>query len=215
MITGIRRIRTTRDAACFVVDGDVGLTLVDVGWKSAPTAIAEALGPQLRDIRRIVVSHAHPDHVRGLAELAAETGAQVLVHRADAGWLANGRVPRGGRSGAIGGVLDAMPLLHWSPVIADVLLEGGELLDGGLRVIHAPATVPATSCCTTSRRTPCYSATPSSTDADCRSGRLRWPPTRSSGRRLSRCCRSMSRPLGSRTASRLLASQSSRTPAGS
>jgi len=56
---GILRIATCGDGEnCFIVADEDGLTLVDVGWKSAPTAIRQAIestGRSLADIRRIVM----------------------------------------------------------------------------------------------------------------------------------------------------------------
>jgi glyoxylase-like metal-dependent hydrolase (beta-lactamase superfamily II) len=144
---GVRCLATTRRDNAFLLDGDDGYTLVDVGWASAPDRIEAALAQRRRrlsDIRRIVLTHAHPDHVKGAAELVARTGAHLFVHEADAGWLASGRVPPAGRSGAAGRLLDRIPLLHWTPVTADVLLRDGDSVAGagGLRVIHTPGHTP-------------------------------------------------------------------------
>lgn len=142
----IRRIPTghgDRENA-FLVTGDDGLTLVDVGWAGAPKILLGALaehGHSLADLKRIMITHAHPDHVRGLAEFRRHTNAEVLIHAADAAWLRAGRVPVGGRSGRIGAVLDAVPLLHWQPVEPDGELADGAVI-GGLRVIHTPGHSP-------------------------------------------------------------------------
>jgi glyoxylase-like metal-dependent hydrolase (beta-lactamase superfamily II) len=140
---------TGRDNAFAVPSGTPGdpdaLTLVDVGWAGAPERIERLLaahGRALSQVRRVVVTHAHPDHVRGLAGLRARTGAEVLVHGADARWLAAGRVPGTGRSGAAGRLLDRLPLLHWAPVTADRLIDDGETLPGDLRVVHTPGHSP-------------------------------------------------------------------------
>jgi glyoxylase-like metal-dependent hydrolase (beta-lactamase superfamily II) len=145
MITNaVTRIPTTSRDNAFLVIGDDGLTLVDVGWASAPKILLGALaehGHALADLKRIMITHAHPDHVRGLAEFRLHTKAEVLIHPADAAWLRAGRVPVGGRSGRIGAVLDAVPLLHWQPVEPDGELGDGEVV-GGLRVIHTPGHSP-------------------------------------------------------------------------
>ncbi|NKQ52483.1 MBL fold metallo-hydrolase [Amycolatopsis sp. K13G38] len=140
---GVRCVATTRRDNAFLLDGDDGYTLVDVGWASAPRRIEDELG-SLGDIRRIVLTHAHPDHVKGAAELVARTGARLFIHEADAPWLAAGRVPSAGRSGVAGRLLDRIPLLHWAPVTADVLLRDGDRVEGagGLRVIHTPGHTP-------------------------------------------------------------------------
>jgi glyoxylase-like metal-dependent hydrolase (beta-lactamase superfamily II) len=142
---GVFRIPTRGDGDnAFLVEAEDGLTLIDVGWKSAPSNITSALTDLRRrpsDIRRIIVTHAHPDHVRGLEEMVALTGAEVLIHEADAQWLARGQVPTGGRSGLLGKVIDRAPLLHWAPVQATRTLRDGELV-AGLRVIHTPGHTP-------------------------------------------------------------------------
>ncbi|MFF2521785.1 MBL fold metallo-hydrolase [Streptomyces liangshanensis] len=144
---GITQIATTKRDHAFLVEGDDGLTLVDVGWAKAPGALldtAAALGRHPSDIRRIVITHAHPDHVQGAAELRRRTGARILIHEADRAWLEAGRVPAEGRSGALGRLIDRVPKLHWTPVSADGTLADGELVDGsgGLRVIHTPGHTP-------------------------------------------------------------------------
>ncbi len=74
-----------------VVDSD-GIRLIDCGWNT-PAAYAalvcevEALGAQVSDIRAILVTHNHPDHI-GLAEhLVAESGARLLLHQREAAFL--------------------------------------------------------------------------------------------------------------------------------
>jgi glyoxylase-like metal-dependent hydrolase (beta-lactamase superfamily II) len=144
---GVTLVRTTRRDNAFLVDGDDGLVLIDVGWAGAPRRIEAAvdeIGRKITDIRRIVLTHAHPDHVKGAAELKDRTGAQVLIHGADADWLRGGRVPPAGRSRGLGRAIDRVPLLHWSPVSPDALLTDGEYIGGssGLRVIHTPGHTP-------------------------------------------------------------------------
>jgi glyoxylase-like metal-dependent hydrolase (beta-lactamase superfamily II) len=142
---GVLRVPTRGDRDnCFLITDEDGLTLVDAGWKTAPPIIQQAIGDQghtLGDIRRIVITHAHPDHVRGLAELTARTRAEVVIHELDAGWLAVGRVPRDGRSGTLGRAIDRLPLLHWQPVIPDRAVSDGETI-GTLRAIHTPGHSP-------------------------------------------------------------------------
>ena len=62
-----------------------GLTLVDCGPRTAEGRAAldaglAALGYSVRDVRRIVVTHAHADHYGLAASLVSECGAQVLTH---------------------------------------------------------------------------------------------------------------------------------------
>jgi len=65
--------------------GDDGLTLVDCGPRTSEARAAldaglASLGHSVNDVRRIVVTHAHADHYGLAANIAAESGAQVLTH---------------------------------------------------------------------------------------------------------------------------------------
>lgn len=140
-------IATTKTDHAFLVEGDNGYTLIDVGWTSAPDTILDAVAELRRkpsDIRRIVITHAHPDHVQGAAELRARTGAPILIHPQDEPWLMTGHVPRQGRSGRAGRLADLLPKLRWAPFAADGTVADGDLLEGsdGLRVIHTPGHSP-------------------------------------------------------------------------
>ncbi|NEB74427.1 MBL fold metallo-hydrolase [Streptomyces sp. SID14478] len=144
---GVTQIATSNRDNAFLIAGDDGLTLVDVGWSKAPEVLLNtitALGRKPSDIRRVILTHAHPDHVQGAAELRRHTGAHILIHDADRAWLEAGRVPAGGRSGAIGRLIDHLPKLHWTPTAADSTVSDGQVVEGsdGLRVIHTPGHSP-------------------------------------------------------------------------
>ena len=91
-----------------------------------------------------MLTHAHPDHVQGAAELRRRTGARILIHADDSAWLTAGRVPTEGRSGTLGHLVDRLPKLHWTPFSADETISDGELIEGsdGLRVVHTPGHSP-------------------------------------------------------------------------
>ncbi|MEV7155502.1 MBL fold metallo-hydrolase [Streptomyces misionensis] len=101
----------------------------------------------MTDISRIVITHAHPDHVRGLAELVARTGgADVFIHELEERWLATGRVPRHGRSGALGRAIDHLPLLHEPTrtlLVGDAVFHRSKLALGPAALAADPAARPA------------------------------------------------------------------------
>jgi glyoxylase-like metal-dependent hydrolase (beta-lactamase superfamily II) len=124
------------------------LTLIDTGVVGSGSAIAEAvlsLGLAPGDLRRIVLTHCHEDHVGSAAEVAAWSGAEVLAHALDA------PVIRGERAAAEPVFADApvwerelyenMPRPPAAPPAhVDVELNDGDVLDfgGGARVVAVP-----------------------------------------------------------------------------
>lgn len=132
-------------------DGPNGLTLIDAGLaksavKLVMRKIAE-LGRQPSDLKRILITHADPDHYGGAAEIKAATGARLYASAGEAEAMHEGRASR--KIG--GGVLmtSAMRLLErtimkMTPVQVDDILVPGQVLPilGGLRVIATPGHAP-------------------------------------------------------------------------
>jgi len=120
-----------------LVDGEGLVTLVDAGLGRSYRRIRaglHAIGAKPGDVRRVVVTHAHRDHVGGLAKLVAQTGADVIVHEREAPYLRDGRAPRTAR-----GRSDKIPTV----TVAEQFLDGTVLpIAGGLRVIHTPGHTP-------------------------------------------------------------------------
>ena len=128
------------------VDDDGQVTLVDCGLKKAPVWIVDglaAIGKQPGDVTRILLTHAHPDHAGGAAEMASRTGARVGVHTDDVAYLAAGRTPPVDTSTRLGRLLRRRTG-GFPPLVAGDGLVNGQVLDvgGGLRVVHTPGHSP-------------------------------------------------------------------------
>ncbi len=71
----------------FLIVVSEGLTLIDAGFPGTMALIDEAvrsLGHSPEEIGDVLVTHCHPDHAGGLAEVKEATGAVTWMHPADA-----------------------------------------------------------------------------------------------------------------------------------
>jgi glyoxylase-like metal-dependent hydrolase (beta-lactamase superfamily II) len=85
-------------------------------------------------VRRILLTHAHGDHIGGIGEIKAATGASVLVHPEEAGSLTD---PMENMSALFGVSIVSEP--------ADGLIDDGDEIPVGesiLRVLHTPGHTP-------------------------------------------------------------------------
>ena len=130
------------------VEDDGSVTLVDTGVKKAPPRIVAglaAIGKHPRDVQRIVLTHAHPDHAGGAAEMARRTGALVSIHDGERSWCEAGEVlakPR--QSTFFGRLLTRVVKPTYEPFEPGPALRDSEVLPvaGGLRVVHTPGHSP-------------------------------------------------------------------------
>jgi glyoxylase-like metal-dependent hydrolase (beta-lactamase superfamily II) len=139
----VAEIQLTRVKAHLVLEDD--LTLIDCGYAGSArrlTRAITALGRSPDDLRRIIVTHGHPDHAGSAAELAAR-GATVLIHPADAArlaitWTDLARRPSRGHLFAA--------MTPEPPAVQHI--EDGDVLPllGGLRVVHTPGHTPGSVC---------------------------------------------------------------------
>lgn len=87
----------TRGLASILIASEEGHVLIDGGLMDSAPLIAsniEKLGFKLQDVRTILHSHAHYDHVGGIAELQRLTGAEVVSSKSGAKALRFGRGDR-------------------------------------------------------------------------------------------------------------------------
>jgi metallo-beta-lactamase class B len=117
----------------FLVTAPTGHVLID-GGVPGEARLIEAnirdIGINLRDIKWILNSHAHSDHAGGIAQLAHDTGAQVIANLADTPLL-----ERGGHGDPEYG--DRFP---FQPVHVALTVADGEILHLGDLVLTAHST---------------------------------------------------------------------------
>ena len=135
----------------FLLETNGELTLVDTLFENDGGGVLEAirkLGRSPRDLKRIVLTHAHRSHLGGLAALKRETGATVLAHE----WEAD--IVSGDRPAQPVGLKPTAPLRTY-PFQVGIFLNrpkhqpcpidesAGDGADvGPLRVLHVPGHSP-------------------------------------------------------------------------
>ena len=131
----------SRDLASYLITTPEGHILINSGFEETVPLIrgaVESLGFKFTDIKILLASHAHSDHVAGHALVKELTGAQVLVMRGD------DEVIRSGGKGQYFYTND-----RWKPCTVDRVLEDGEEVKLGGTTLIARRTPGHTRGCTT------------------------------------------------------------------
>lgn len=134
----------------YVIHNDDVLTVVDTGYQDGDIDQLQSdlsdRGYALDQVQHILITHAHVDHVGGLAELQARTNATTYVHRLDAPIVRGEQMTSYANPDELGFfgkfALSRMAGGRASrPARVDVELEDGQVLNAileGLQVIHLP-----------------------------------------------------------------------------
>lgn len=133
-----------KNIASYLVVTPQGSILLDTGTSEMTpviTANVEKLGFKMRDIKIMLSSHAHFDHIGGHAAMKKLTGARVMAIKQDADALEAGK--------------DLSPLGDegWTAVKVDRVLKDGDTVALGgttLRAVWAPGHTPGCTVWTTS-----------------------------------------------------------------
>jgi glyoxylase-like metal-dependent hydrolase (beta-lactamase superfamily II) len=135
-------------ANAFLVEGNDGLTLIDAGYPDKEEVVFGAirrLGRSPDQLKHLIFTHGHPDHIGSAAAIVRETGVRTYMHPLDIPIAEAGGPfrPMRGAPGLLGGVMCKLffhPDERLEPVAIDQPLTAGEILPvaGGIEVIHAP-----------------------------------------------------------------------------
>lgn len=133
----------------FLVEDD-GLTLIDTGTKGNADKIFSAVrkgGKNPESIKRIILTHAHPDHSGSAAEISKRMNIPVLAHSIDAELIEKGvgvREPIFLTPGIINWLVYNLFIKrsdrNIQPVFITQKLSDHDVLPiaGGIQVIHTP-----------------------------------------------------------------------------
>jgi glyoxylase-like metal-dependent hydrolase (beta-lactamase superfamily II) len=146
--SGVYRIPTAGDFinSFAFVEADGSVTLVDTGTSFASKRIVNGLaqfGKHPHDVQRIVLTHAHSDHVGSAARLLPDTGADgAEVHADDADFVRQGRSAPSAT--ALASMFTRLPGMGFRPCPVTATLTDGQVLDvaGGIVVHHTPGHTP-------------------------------------------------------------------------
>src|SRR5262249_12904485 len=121
-----------RNIASYLITTPDGHILMDTGTTTMTDVIksgVEKLGFKLTDVRIMLSSHAHFDHIEGHAVMQKLTGAKIMAMQGDAEAL------EAGKDNSAGG------FEGWTPVKVDRVLKDGDTVSLGgttLRAVRAP-----------------------------------------------------------------------------
>jgi glyoxylase-like metal-dependent hydrolase (beta-lactamase superfamily II) len=132
----------------FLLDSGDSCALIDTGFPGSGPTILEAvreIGKKPSDIRHILLTHAHVDHIGSYATLKRTTNASGYVHPVDAAIVeaGSGFRPMSPSPGLVPGLMFQMftrPAESVEPARAEYHVNDGDRLPiaGGLKAIHIP-----------------------------------------------------------------------------
>ncbi len=135
-------------ANAFLIEGNDGLTLIDAGFPGKEAAVFGAireLGRSPDQLKHLVFTHGHPDHIGSAAAIVRETRARTYMHPLDIPMAESGGPfrPMKPAPSLLGQVLCRLffdPEERLEPVAIDQRLTAGDTLPvaGGIEVIHTP-----------------------------------------------------------------------------
>jgi glyoxylase-like metal-dependent hydrolase (beta-lactamase superfamily II) len=135
-------------ANTFLIEANDGLTLIDAGYPDKEAAVflaIRALGRSPDQLKNLIFTHGHPDHIGSAAAIVRETGARTYMHPLDIPLAESGGpfrplTPTPGLLGIVLCKLTYHPDTRVDSIAINQPLTDGEILaiSGGIEVIHTP-----------------------------------------------------------------------------
>ena len=141
---GVYQVRAIGARVTVLFAGGEAL-LVDAGMRGSASLIAgglNAIGISLSAVRSLVITHHHPDHASGVAELVAGRSIAVMAHRLEAAVLTGRDAQPSPIRNRLVALMAApvMDRISAAPLGVDVELEDGDVVPFPMPVqaIHLP-----------------------------------------------------------------------------
>jgi metallo-beta-lactamase class B len=132
----------TYDLASYLLTTKEGHVLINTGLAESVPQLKrniESLGFKFSDIRILLATHAHYDHVAGMAAIKKATGASLMIQEADVQLMKDG-----GRSDSVLGKGGAT----FAAAAPDRILKDQDIINLGgasIRILHHPGHTPGAS----------------------------------------------------------------------
>jgi glyoxylase-like metal-dependent hydrolase (beta-lactamase superfamily II) len=135
-------------ANAFLIESDDGLILIDAGFPGKEGAVfgtIRRLGRSSDQLKHLIFTHGHPDHIGSAAAIVRETGARTYMHPLDIPIAESGgpfrpMTPAPGLLRQVMCRLFFHPSELMDPVVINQPLTDREILAiaGGIEVFHTP-----------------------------------------------------------------------------
>lgn len=138
IIPGIHTVPGTSLSRIYLIEED-DLTLIDTGMPWSARRVLryiQSIGRHPVELRRILVTHSHPDHTGGAPGIVNESSAEVVAHQLDSRRHEEGRTLS--YLGIFSSMHVAIPLLKCIPLDHAVAEDEVIPVAGGIRAIHTP-----------------------------------------------------------------------------
>lgn len=147
IIPGIHELRG-RIVNCYLVVINEDIILIDTGLPGNSSKITKYVENILKqtpqDIKTIIITHNHFDHVGSLSKMKEITGAQVAIHTADADYIRGKEKHAGGTFMNI--IIKLLKTIYRTkPLEPEILVKDGDII-GEYQVIHTPGHSPGSIC---------------------------------------------------------------------
>jgi Zn-dependent hydrolases, including glyoxylases len=147
ILKNVYLVESSMGANVYLVDNGNSFDLIDSGiFKGTNELILqiEDFGFDIKNLRKIILTHCHCDHIGGAAELVRRSGAMLAAHTADIPFMLQSAVIPGPYHNLM--LQEQMFMRRFECTISEVNIElaDDDMIDslGGLQVIHVPGHTP-------------------------------------------------------------------------